>query len=108
MTVKNRANLREPDILIGYMVDGIKQVPLDAGNTDYMEVQEWIAEGNIPEEAYTQAELGVHTKSVEVGKALEYLKDTDWYTARKIDTGKAIPPDVVAKREAARVTADKT
>ena len=31
-----------------------------------------------------------------------YLKETDWYVTRKAETGKAIPDDVLAKREAAR------
>ena len=31
-----------------------------------------------------------------------YLKETDWYVTRKAETGKAIPEDVLAKREAAR------
>lgn len=31
-----------------------------------------------------------------------YLAETDWYVTRKSETGKAIPDDVLAKREAAR------
>jgi len=31
-----------------------------------------------------------------------YLKETDWYVTRKAETGKAIPEDILAKREAAR------
>lgn len=31
-----------------------------------------------------------------------YLTETDWYVTRKAETGKAIPDDVLAKREAAR------
>lgn len=34
--------------------------------------------------------------------ALAYLASTDWYYARKLETGKDVPEDVVAKREAAR------
>jgi len=40
----------ENDVLIGYKViltDGVsKSVPLDEANTDYQEIQEWIADGN--------------------------------------------------------------
>ena len=32
----------------------------------------------------------------------KYLQSTDWYVVRKADTGKAIPSDVVTKRQAAR------
>jgi len=31
-----------------------------------------------------------------------YLAETDWYVTRKSETGKAIPEDVLAKRETAR------
>jgi hypothetical protein len=35
-------------------------------------------------------------------EAREYLNSTDWYAARLAETGKAIPEDVIAKRQAAR------
>ena len=31
-----------------------------------------------------------------------YLSETDWYVTRKAETGKAVPEDVLTKREAAR------
>jgi len=37
--------------LTGYFVNGTMSVPLDPANTDYQAVQEWVAEGNTPEEA---------------------------------------------------------
>tara|TARA_R100000278_G_scaffold95076_1_gene72578 strand:- start:813 stop:986 length:174 start_codon:yes stop_codon:yes gene_type:complete len=40
----------ENDVLIGYKViltDGVaKSVPLDEANTDFIAIQEWIADGN--------------------------------------------------------------
>ena len=57
MTVKYQANIETPNVVTGYLVDGIKNVPLAQGNRDYQEVQLWIAEGNIPEDAWTQQEL---------------------------------------------------
>jgi len=33
---------------------------------------------------------------------IKYLASTDWYVVRKADTGKAIPSDIVFKRQAAR------
>ena len=33
---------------------------------------------------------------------LAYLSKTDWYVTRKAETGKAIPEDVLVKRQAAR------
>lgn len=35
-------------------------------------------------------------------RALVYLAETDWYVIRKQETGEAIPPDVLDKRQAAR------
>ena len=37
-------------------------------------------------------------------EALAYLRSTDWYVTRKSETGKEIPEDVVAKRNAARLS----
>ena len=33
---------------------------------------------------------------------IAYLEQTDWYVTRKSETGKAIPEDVLVKRQAAR------
>ena len=38
--------------------------------------------------------------------AKRYLAETDWYVARKSETDKAIPDDVLAKRAQARLDAD--
>ena len=37
-------------------------------------------------------------------QAQAYLDSTDWYIVRQMDIGTAVPPDVKAKREAARLT----
>jgi hypothetical protein len=37
--------------------------------------------------------------------AKQYLIDTDWYTARKVDSDIAIPADVLALRQQARIDA---
>lgn len=65
MTVKNQADIDNPTVLTGYLVDGNMSVPLDNQNRHYKMIQEWITEGNTPEEAYTQAELDAHTKRKE-------------------------------------------
>jgi hypothetical protein len=48
-TVKNMKDAS--GTLTGYFVNGTMSVPLDPANTDYQAVQEWVAEGNTPEEA---------------------------------------------------------
>lgn len=35
-------------------------------------------------------------------EARKYLADTDWYLVRALETGKPVPADVVAQRDAAR------
>ena len=37
--------------------------------------------------------------------AIQYLKDTDWYAARKAEAGIAIPADILALRQQARIDA---
>ena len=106
MTVKKQADIDNPTVLTGYSVDGNISVPLAMGNRHYKMVQEWIAEGNSPEEAYTQQELDLYASQQAVQEALEYLKSTDWQVMREHDTGKVMDVDVRTKRNAARVTAD--
>jgi len=106
MTVKNQANINNPTVLTGYLVDGNMHVPLAVQNRHYKMVQKWIAEGNTPEEAYTQAELDLYANQQAVQGALAYLKETDWQVMREHDTGKLMDADVRTKRNAARVTAD--
>ncbi len=48
-TVKNMKDAN--GTLTGYFVNGTMSVPLDPANTDYQAVQEWVADGNTPEEA---------------------------------------------------------
>lgn len=106
MTVKNQADINNPTVLTGYLVDGNMSVPLDINNRHNQEVQKWIGEGNTPEEAYTQQELDLYTNQQAVQGALAYLKDTDWQVMREHDTDKLMDADVKTKRNAARVTAD--
>lgn len=37
--------------------------------------------------------------------AIQYLKSTDWYAARKAEAGTAIPADILALRQQARIDA---
>lgn len=41
----------------GWLVNDALSVPNTPGNRHYQEVQEWLAEGNVPEPEFTQAEL---------------------------------------------------
>lgn len=44
--------------IIGYLhTVNNSTIPINPGNIDYQKVQEWMAAGNTPEPAYTQAEI---------------------------------------------------
>jgi len=45
-------------------------------------------------------------KRVKADEGKQYLERTDWYVARKTETGKAIPDDILTKRTQARIDAD--
>ena len=54
----------------------------------------------------TFEDLTVTRTAYEIGVICKrYLKDTDWYVARKSETGKDIPSDVLTKRAQARIDA---
>ena len=100
-TVKKQVN--EHNELVGYLVDGTKSVPLAEGNRDYQEVQAYIADGGIVEEAYTAEELEAIELAKSKSEAQAYLNNTDWYVARYGETGVAIPDYIKAKRAEARL-----
>ena len=57
-TVKkqNGLNFKNETVLTSYLItynnsNRVKSVPLDEENTDYQTIQEWVAEGNVIEEA---------------------------------------------------------
>ena len=54
----------------------------------------------LPTESQEVIDLFFLKQSIEQNK--KYLLDTDWYCARKIETSKDIPEEIVAKRQEAR------
>ena len=50
----------------------------------------------------TAEEIADNQVYFENHKARQYLADTDWYVTRKAETGKAIPDDILTKRQEAR------
>ena len=51
--------------------------------------------------AFVELNSGVHTKTM----AKQYLESTDWYVSRKAEADIAIPADVLALRQQARLDA---
>ena len=50
----------------------------------------------------TAEEIADNTIVSDNHQSRQYLADTDWYVTRKAETGKAIPDDILTKREEAR------
>lgn len=50
----------------------------------------------------TAEEIANNLVAMENYDARKYLAETDWYVTRKAETGKAIPDDIVTKRQEAR------
>lgn len=60
MRVKEIRDLQTNE-LTGYFLEELR-VPLAEGNRHYQQIQEWIAEGNTPEPAFTEEELNILTQ----------------------------------------------
>ena len=67
-------------------------------NGDNELIKQWLSEGNIPEPELTDEELQQIELNKKLQEASQYLKDTDWYYARKAETGEEVPAEIVAKR----------
>ena len=57
--------------------------------------------------AFSSEVIAESNRASKRAAAKEYLSRTDWYAVRKAETGKAIPSDVLTKREQARIDASK-
>jgi hypothetical protein len=79
-------------------------VPNSGSNSDYHDVQEWIAEGNTPDPEYTDAEIAANAQQEINQENLAYLASTDWYVIRKSDSGEPIPAKIKKARAKARLT----
>ena len=79
-------------------------IPFADGNTDYEGYKHWLAEGNEPEDEFTEEELLIASINKQIQEAKIYLASTAWYVERLNDpsSGKAIPGEVLAKRAEAR------
>lgn len=52
---------------------------------------------------YSEINLTEEQKiQLKLENCLQYLKNTDWYYARKLETGEEVPVDVTIKRAEAR------
>ena len=57
VTVKYIADISEPAIYTGYLVNGNQNVPMVESNRQYIEVQQWINQGHTPQPPFSQEEL---------------------------------------------------
>lgn len=62
-----------------------------------------IAAGWIDVTAEIMSRPVIPEPTLEQREARAYLNKTDWYVTRSIETGKPVPPEVLEKRQAARL-----
>lgn len=93
-TVKEQGN--------GYLLNGNMSVPKADGNSEYELIKLWLAEGNEPEPEFTEAEIAQQEVQKKLQEVKNYLSSTDFYYARFLETGEAVPEAVVLKRTESR------
>jgi hypothetical protein len=69
----------------GWLLNGNILVPNALGNSECNAILAWIAEGNIPEPEFTDAELLEQSNQKKIQEALQYLSSTDWITNKYND-----------------------
>ena len=62
----------------GYLLNETMSVPKADGNREYELIKQWLSEGNIPEEEFTEEELAKQEFHNQILEAKEYLTDTGW------------------------------
>ena len=76
----------------GYLLNGYMSVPKANGNREYELIKEWLAQGNVPEPEFTEAELAQQVINAKVQEAKAYLASTD-YIVTKIAEAQALGKD---------------
>ena len=87
----------------GYLLNGNMSVPQANGNREYELIKEWLAQGNVPEDEFTQEELAQQVINAKVQEAKQYLQSTDhkFYLGYKPKDGEDLAT-IEAKRDEAR------
>lgn len=81
------------------LADGMS-IPATEDCPDYRTYLAWLAAGNVP--LPMAAECAALQASLDDTKHRNFLRQTDWYVIRSLETGVAIPPAVAAARASAR------
>lgn len=84
-----------------YLLNNEMYVPKANGNREYEAIKQWLKD-NTPEPEFTEEELAQQELQVKLQTAQAYLNSTDWYYARKAETGEDVPVEVVEKRIVSR------
>lgn len=85
----------------GYLVNDTEFIVRGSTSPLGLEVEKWL-ENNTPEPEFTDEELVEKEDNKKIVEYKTYLKDTDWYYARKLETGEDVPTEVISKRVEAR------
>ena len=62
----------------GYILNGNMSVPQADGNREYELIKQWLADGNVPESEFTEAELAQQELEAKIAEAKAYLESTDF------------------------------
>jgi uncharacterized protein (DUF427 family) len=85
------------DGTVEYIAENIEELKALAAEAESKRVKVELTEEQVAETILNQQKH----------EAREYLNTTDWYVHRMSETGKAIPDDVLEKRQTARETLSK-
>lgn len=88
----------------GWLLNNVMHVPGNApGNREYELIKEWLAQGNVPESEFTEAELAQQVIKAKVQEAKQYLQATDhkFYLGYKPKEGEDLVA-IEAKRDEVR------
>ena len=88
----------------GYLLNGTMLVPKADGNREYELIKEWLAQGNVPEPEFTEAEIAQQELEAKIAEAKAYLASTDFKMT--VDYYATLTPEqqeeLIAKRAEAR------
>ena len=86
----------------GFLVNGSFIVPNDPKNSDYQEIQKWIASGGSIVPEFTKEEEKKNLRKKLILSRMKYLSSTDFRVLRFVDEATPYPNEIKTKRILAR------
>ena len=92
----------ETNALTGYIINDTIYVPIDPANRHYQEIQEWIKQGGIIEQAFTEAERLEHFKQKLIKELKEKRDKQVSQIVVTLDSGEQLNGDEIAQTRMTR------